>query len=92
MTSVGLEPQWYTLHFFLLLVRHISSHKMTSVDLEPVWHITQLVVFTTGPLARCWKFIAINLFTLIFFSSWCNLYSTHLVLQKLMTSVRLEAP
>jgi hypothetical protein len=28
---------------------------MISAGFEPQWYITQLVVFTTRPLARCWK-------------------------------------
>jgi hypothetical protein len=39
----------------IINIRHISSHKMTSVTLEPHGYFTQPVVFTTIPLARCWK-------------------------------------
>jgi hypothetical protein len=28
---------------------------MISAGFEPQWYITQLVVITTRPLARCWK-------------------------------------
>jgi hypothetical protein len=38
---------------------------MTSVGLEPQWYITQSVVFTTRPLARCSKPI-LQLIHLIF--------------------------
>jgi hypothetical protein len=54
---VGSLPQLIHLNLFSLACvinnRHISSHKMTSVGLEPHWYITQHVVFTTRPLARC---------------------------------------
>jgi hypothetical protein len=43
---------------------------MTSVRLEPQWHITQPVVFTTRPLARCFK--PISTYTPYFFSIWDN--------------------
>jgi hypothetical protein len=56
---VGSLPQLIHLTLFslacLINIRHISSHKITFVGLEPQWYIAQLVVFTTRPLARCWK-------------------------------------
>jgi hypothetical protein len=48
----------YSTYFCLACViniQHISSHKMTFIGLEPQWYIAQRVVFTTRPLARCWK-------------------------------------
>jgi hypothetical protein len=48
----------YSTYFCLACViniQHISSHKMPFVGLEPQWYIAQRVVFTTRPLARCWK-------------------------------------
>ena len=50
-----------TYHFILfslvcaINIFHISSHKMIFAGLEPQWYITPGVVFTTRPLARCWK-------------------------------------
>jgi hypothetical protein len=56
---VGSLPQLIHLNLFSLAcvinIQHMSSHKMTLVGLEPQWYITQHVVFTTRPLARCWK-------------------------------------
>jgi hypothetical protein len=56
---VGSLPQLIHLNLFSLAciinIRHISSHKRTSGGFEPQWYITQHLVFTTRPLARCWK-------------------------------------
>ena len=40
---------------FAINIRHLSSNKIISVAFEPQWYIRQHVVFTTRPLARCWK-------------------------------------
>jgi hypothetical protein len=56
---VGSLTQLIHLNLFslacIIKIQPFSNHKMTSVGLEPQWYITQPVVFTTKPLARCWK-------------------------------------
>jgi hypothetical protein len=61
---------------------------MTSVGLEPQWYITQHVVFTTRPLARCRKLIAT--YSPYFFQSLvCVINIRHISSHKI-TSVGLE--
>jgi hypothetical protein len=79
---VGSQTKLIQLIFFLVCIiniRHISNRKITSVGLEPQLYITQRVVFTTRPLARCWKPNAT--YSPYFFSS---LYNFSFQIEKLL--------
>ena len=59
---VGSLLQLIHLNLFYLAciikIQPFPNHKMTHGGLEPEWYITQTVVFTTRPLARCWMPVA----------------------------------
>ena len=58
MLVVGWLTNLFTLFFSLaciIKIQPFSNHKMACAGLEPQRYITQLLIFTTRPLARCWK-------------------------------------